>query len=64
VGMKMYRNYSLTVRHKEGQTVHAPDLSVHTSGLLERLNKKHGFQAVEVFCGSKSMYEAIARKLV
>ena len=55
----MYRNYSMTVRHKEGQTVHAPDLSIHTQKLLERLTKKYGFNPVDVFCGERSIYEAI-----
>jgi len=58
-GLKMYRNYSMTVRHKEGQTVHASDLSIHTQGLLERLTKKYGFNPVDVFCGDRSIYEAI-----
>lgn len=62
-GLKIYRNYSMTVRHKEGQTIHAPDLSAHTPALLDRLNKKYGFNAVDVFCGDMSIYKAIANHL-
>lgn len=60
-GLKMYRNYSMTVRHKEGQTVHAPDLSEHTPRLLKRMEEKYGFDPIPVFCGNRSIYEALEK---
>lgn len=50
-GLKIYKNHTMTVMHKEGQTVHSPDLSEHTASLLIRLRKKHGFDPLPVFCG-------------
>lgn len=50
-GLKLYVNYGMTVRHKEGQTLHAPDLSSHFNRLKEVFMKKHGFDNQEVFCG-------------
>lgn len=58
-GLKFYRNYTISIQHKEGATLHAPDLSMHTQKLLDRLNKKHGFNAVDVFCGNLSIYKAL-----
>lgn len=58
-GLKLYRNYHVSVQHKEGQTVHAKDLSVHTQGLLNRLREQCGFDPVEVFCGTRSIYDAL-----
>lgn len=58
-GLKLYKNHTFSVMHKEGQTVHAADLSVHTQALLERLTKKVGFNPVDVFCGHRSMTDAL-----
>lgn len=54
-GLKTYRNFSCTVQHLEGQTVHAPDILKEHSRLLDNLRKKYGFDPVPVFCGDKNM---------
>lgn len=53
-GMKIYVNYQVSVMHKEGQTVHAPDISEHTQRLLKQFEAKHGFDPVPVFCSDKN----------
>jgi len=53
--LKLYVNYGHTVQHLEGQTVHAPDLSVHTQGLLKRLEDKYGVNPVPIFTGGGTM---------
>ena len=52
-GLKIYKNHSMTVMHKEGQTVHAKDLSEHFMEMKRRFIAKHGFDNQEVFCGQK-----------
>lgn len=59
-GLKFYKNFTFSVQHKEGQTVHAPDLSIHTKGLLKKLEDEWGFDPVPVFCADRSIYEALA----
>ena len=51
-GLKLYKNHSISVMHKEGQTVHSPDLSEHFSRLKIAFVKKHGFDNQDVFCGN------------
>jgi len=58
-GLKLYKNFTLSIQHKEGQTVHAPDLSAHTQSLIDRLTKKVGFNPTDVFCGNLSIYKAL-----
>lgn len=58
-GLKLYKNFTLSIQHKEGQTVHSPDLSAHTQKLLDRLEKKVGFNPTDVFCGNLSIYKAL-----
>lgn len=58
-GLKLYKNYGMTVQHLEGQTVHSPDLAKHTNLLLKRLEKKHGFNPVGVFCGDMSINDSL-----
>lgn len=53
-GFKIYKNHSMTIMHKEGQTVHAPDLSQHFNEMGKRFREKHGFDAQAVFCGDQS----------
>lgn len=55
MGLKLYKNFSTSVMHKEGQTVHAPDLAEHTQKLLKRLQDKYGFDPTPVFCGDAKM---------
>lgn len=50
-GLKAYVNYGKTIRHLEGQTVHAPDLSEHFQRLKGVFMKEHGFDNQNVFCG-------------
>lgn len=52
-GLKLYKNHSMTVMHKEGSTVHAPDLSEHFARLKIAFMRKHGFDNQDVFCGDK-----------
>lgn len=52
-GLKCYINYGVTIQHKEGQTVHAKDLSEHFLRLKDVFMKEHGFDNQEVFCGDK-----------
>lgn len=52
-GLKCYVNYGLSVQHKEGQTVHAKDLSEHFLRLKKVFMDKHGFDNQEVFCGEQ-----------
>lgn len=52
-GMKLYVNYSLSVQHKEGQTLHAKDLSSHFLTNKKRFQDKWGFDAQEVFYTDK-----------
>lgn len=59
-GLKLYKNHTFSVQHKEGQTVHAPDLSKHTQGLLYKLAAEVGFDPTPVFCSDRSIYEALA----
>lgn len=59
-GLKLYKNFTFSVQHKEGQTVHAPDLSQHTKGLLKKLEEEVGFDPTPVFCSDRSIYEALA----
>lgn len=50
-GLKLYVNFQITVQHKEGQTVHAKDLSEHFMDMKQRFITKHGFNAQDVFFG-------------
>lgn len=58
-GLKLYKNHTFSVQHKEGQTVHSPDLSVHTQELLKKLEEEVGFDPLPVFCANRSIYEAL-----
>lgn len=59
-GLKLYKNFGVSVQHKEGQTVHSPDLSVHTKKLLENLADEWGFDPTSVFCSTRSIYDALS----
>lgn len=50
-GLKCYVNYGISIQHREGQTVHAKDLSSHFMRLKEVFIKEHGFDNQSVFCG-------------
>ena len=52
-GLKIYRNYAITVQHKEGQTVHAKDISEHFLANKQIFIDRHGFNGQEVFFGGR-----------
>lgn len=54
-GLKLYKNHQLTVLHKEGQTVHAPDLSAKNGDTHKYFVDKHGFDPIPIFYGDKPL---------
>lgn len=58
-GLKLYVNYSMSIFHREGATVHAPDIGVHFARLGRVFYKEHGFNAQEVFNGDKDIHQAL-----
>lgn len=54
-GLKIYTNYSITVQHKEGQTVHAKDISEQNSKTRQAFLFKWKFDPTPVFCGDAPM---------
>ena len=62
-GLKAYVNYGVTVQHKEGQTVHAKDLSSQFLRLKQAFVNKHGFDPTPAFYGDASLYDLL-RKVV
>lgn len=58
-GLKAYVNYAVSVQHLEGQTVHAPDLSVHFQRLKRVYFKEHGFDPTEVFYGNRDIHSVL-----
>lgn len=55
-GLKCYVNYGVSIQHKEGQTLHAKDLSAHFTRLKEVFIKEHGFDNQKVFCGDVAFH--------
>lgn len=53
-GLKLYVNYSTTIQHKEGKTVHDKDLSSHFMKNKELFYNKWGFNSQDVFCGDRT----------
>lgn len=58
-GLKIYKNYTVSVMHLEGQTIHAEDISKQSEQTRDVFIKKWGFNPTPVFCGEKSIYEVI-----
>lgn len=54
-GLKIYTNFSLTVQHLEGQTVHAPDISAKNGTTRQAYLDKWGFDPIPVFFGNGQM---------
>lgn len=54
-GFKMFRNYGFSIQHREGQTLHAPDISMHTNDNMRRFIKKWGRDYSNVFFGDEPM---------
>jgi len=50
-GLKLYRNYGVSIQHKEGQTTHSPDLSMHFDRLKIIFMRNHGFDPLPIFYG-------------
>lgn len=55
-GLKLYRNYNKSIRHLEGQTVHAKDLSHEFMRIKEYIVAKHGFDPQPFFYGHEDLY--------
>lgn len=58
-GLKIYRNYGMTVMHKEGSTVHAADISSHNEENKKRFIEMWGFDPIPIFFEDASIYEAL-----
>jgi len=54
-GLKMYRNYHTSIQHREGATLHSPDLSSYFQENRRAFIKKHGIDPEMVFCGDQPM---------
>lgn len=54
-GLKLYTNYGFTVQHKEGQTVHAKDLSEQNPKNHKYYMEKWEFDPTPIFTGNKDM---------
>lgn len=50
-GLKMYRNYSISVKHREGATTKASDLNDSKQQTKQAFTDKWGSDGVDVFCG-------------
>lgn len=53
-GLKLYKNFGISIQHLEGQTSHSPDLSMHHDNTRITYMKKYGFDPIPIFCGEKS----------
>lgn len=58
-GLKIYKNYTKTIPHLEGQTVHAEDISERNEETRKAFLEKWGFDPTPVFCGDASIYDAL-----
>lgn len=54
-GFKIYTNFSLSIQHLEGQTVHAPDISSKNEITRKAYFSKWGFNPTPIFCGDAQM---------
>ena len=59
-GLKLYKNFDISMQHLEGATLHAPDLSAGTEKNHQYVIKKHGFDPFDVFYGMGSIYKALS----
>lgn len=53
-GLKLYKNNAITVQHKEGQTVHAKDLSDHFETNRQIYIDRFGFDPQPIFYGMEA----------
>lgn len=58
-GLRIYRNYTTTIKHLEGQTVHAKDISEHFMKMKKAFIDKHGVDPTETFFGNQTMEELL-----
>jgi GT2 family glycosyltransferase len=54
-GLKLYVNFTFTVQHLEGQTLHAPDLAVRNDETRQYFLDKWKFNPTPIFCGDEKM---------
>lgn len=57
--LKIYKNYTVSIAHAEGQTVHAEDISARNDETRRAYLEKWGFDPTPVFCGGASIYDAL-----
>jgi len=62
-GLKIYTNFSVTIHHAEGQTIHAEDISAMSEQTRDVYLKKWGFDPTPVFCGDVSIYDVLGEKI-
>jgi GT2 family glycosyltransferase len=58
-GLKLYVNYSVTVQHRGGATLHVDDLSRQFEELHQKYIDKHGFDPIPYFYEDKDIYDVI-----
>lgn len=54
-GLKMYRNFSFSIQHREGATLHAPDISQYSDDNKRRFIRKFGRDYSPVFFSEEYM---------
>lgn len=54
-GLKLYKNHSLTIMHKQGATLHAPDISATNQDTHKYFVDKHGFDPIPIFYGDQPL---------
>jgi GT2 family glycosyltransferase len=59
-GLKLYKNFTISIQHLEGATLHAKDLSAYFIKNKEYVVKKHGFDPTGVFYGIDSIYKRLS----
>lgn len=58
-GLRLYKNFSVKVKHLEGQTTMAKDLDEAKQGTRQAFVKEWGFDPVPFFCADQSIYNAL-----
>jgi len=54
VGLRLYKNHAITIQHKEGQTLHAPDLAELFEKNRQIYIERFGFDPQPIFYGMAS----------
>lgn len=63
-GLKIYRNYGISIQHKQGTTAHQPDLAEQNYKTKATFIRKWGRDATGVFCGDESIYKFLSDSLL